>query len=56
MSESSIEAVLHEDRRFAPPTGFAAKAKLTLEQYQSMYRQSLDDPEAFWGGVANELH
>ena len=56
MSEH-IESVLQESRRFGPSDTFRDEATLsTAEQYQKMYRQSLDDPEAFWGGVANELH
>lgn len=28
----------------------------SMDQYQSMYTQSLDDPQAFWGGIAKEFH
>ena len=56
MSEH-IESVLQESRRFSPSGSFKETAKLSsLEQYQTLYRQSLDDPEAFWSDVANELH
>ena len=52
-----IESVLQEDRRFSPSEDFKANAKLnSLEDYQKLYRQSLDDPDTFWGDVANELH
>jgi acetyl-CoA synthetase len=54
MSENAIEAVLQESRRFAPPTDF--QGKLTLEQFNAMYKQSLEQPDAFWSEVANELH
>ena len=27
-----------------------------MDQYREMYRQSLNNPEKFWGDVANELH
>ena len=27
----------------------------SLEQYQEIYRRSLDDPEGFWGEVATRL-
>lgn len=54
---SNIESFLQEDRRFSPSDNFKAKAKIsTKEEYERLYRQSLDDPEAFWGEVANELH
>ncbi len=30
------------------PEEFAAQANITPDEYQKMYRQSLDDPESFW--------
>jgi acetyl-CoA synthetase len=56
MTEQRIEAVLHEERRFPPPEDFASKARLSLSQYQTMYRRSLEDPDAFWSEIASELH
>jgi acetyl-CoA synthetase len=56
MSEK-LEAVLKEDRVFEPSAAFRQAARLSdPAQYEAMYRQSLDDPEAFWGKVASELH
>ena len=56
MSER-IESVLQESRRFPPPEGFRSKARLAgLEAYERLYRQSLDDPDTFWGDTAAELH
>jgi acetyl-CoA synthetase len=56
MSER-IESVLQESRRFSPPEGFRSKARLSsMEAYERLYRQSLDDPDTFWGDVAAELH
>jgi len=53
---SQIENVLHEKRHFPPPPEFAARARLGREaDYQRMYKESLDDPERFWGRVASEL-
>ncbi|RIH76183.1 Acetyl-coenzyme A synthetase [Calidithermus terrae] len=52
-----LEAVLKEDRVFEPPESFRRSARLSdPAQYEALYRQSLDDPEAFWGRVASELH
>ena len=52
-----IESVLQEERSFSPSDDFKSKAKLnSVEEYKRLHRQSLDDPETFWGGVANELH
>ncbi|WP_018467286.1 acetate--CoA ligase [Calidithermus timidus] len=52
-----LEAVLKEDRVFEPSAEFRQAARLSdPAQYEAMYRESLDDPEAFWGKVASELH
>jgi len=52
-----LTTVLHEDRRFRPPASFKARARIdSLEAYQSAYRRSLDEPDAFWSEVASELH
>ncbi len=50
-----IDNVLHETRVIAPPADFAARANVTREEYERRYRQSLDDPDTFWGEVAGEL-
>ncbi|MEW6420125.1 MAG: acetate--CoA ligase [Deinococcota bacterium] len=50
-----IDNMLHEHRVIVPPADFAARARVTREQYEEMYRRSLDDPEGFWGDVAGEL-
>ena len=51
-----IENVLQEHRRFPPAAEFAAEARLSSEEaYQRMLRESLDEPELFWGRVAREL-
>ncbi|MEM6551854.1 MAG: acetate--CoA ligase [Planctomycetota bacterium] len=53
---TSIESVLHESRRFPPPTAFAEQALISnREVYDRMYRRSIDQPEAFWGDVAGQL-
>ncbi len=53
---SQIENVLHESRRFQPTAEFQARARINNEiTYQRMYRQSLEDPEGFWGRIAREL-
>jgi acetyl-CoA synthetase len=52
-----LTTVLAEQRRFKPPQGFRAQARIrSLEEYQAQYRRSLDDPDAFWSEVAEELH
>ncbi len=52
-----IEAVLKEDRVFQPSSSFVEKAKFNqLAQYEAMYKESLDNPEVFWGKAASQLH
>ncbi|HEY3741525.1 MAG TPA: acetate--CoA ligase [Bryobacteraceae bacterium] len=53
----SIQSVLQEDRVFAPSPEFSAHAHIkSMEQYHALYKEALDDPEKFWGGIASELH
>jgi acetyl-CoA synthetase len=53
---SQIENVLREDRSFPPPEAFRSEARLNNEvTYHRMYRESIDEPERFWGRVAKEL-
>ncbi len=52
-----IESMQQEKRRFRPSDLFREGAVLSSEaEYERLYRQSLDDPETFWGDVARELH
>ncbi|MFC4427963.1 acetate--CoA ligase [Deinococcus navajonensis] len=51
-----IDAMLHETRVIAPPEAFRARARVTREEYDRRYRQSLDEPDVFWSEVASELH
>jgi acetyl-CoA synthetase len=51
-----IDSTLREDRVFAPPAGFAAQARIgSLAEYESLYKQSIADPEKFWAAAAGEL-
>jgi len=53
---SEIESVLKETRSFPPSEDFRRAARIgDRETYERMYRQSIDDPAAFWGPVAREL-
>ncbi len=52
----SIESILHETRVFPPSADFARKAHISsLEQYQSLWNWAKDDPEGFWGEMAQTL-
>lgn len=50
-----IDNLLHENRVIAPPESFSARARVSREEYDQMYRRSLDDPDGFWSDVASEL-
>ncbi|UBV42988.1 acetate--CoA ligase [Deinococcus taeanensis] len=51
-----IDAMLHEHRVIAPSDAFRAHARISREDYERLYRQSLDDPDTFWSDVAGQLH
>jgi acetyl-CoA synthetase len=52
-----IDSTLRENRVFPPSPEFSEKAHIqSLEQYEALYKQSIDDPESFWAGVAKDLH
>jgi acetyl-CoA synthetase len=53
---TNMESLLRENRVFQPPAEFASKAHITsVEQYEAMYRRSVEEPEAFWAEAAGEL-
>ena len=52
---TGIESVLHEERVFRPPKGFAKDAHIkSLAEYRKLYQESIDSPETFWGKRAKE--
>ena len=57
LSSQDIDSTLRENRVFPPPAEFAAKAHIkSLEEYEALYKRSIEDPEAFWAEAAKELH
>ena len=50
---STIDALLHENREFPPPPDFAREA---VANDPGIYDRAAKDPEAFWAGMAKELH
>ena len=53
---TNFESLLRENRVFPPPTEFAARAHIkSAAEYETMYRRSIEDPEAFWAEAAGEL-
>src|SRR5579863_9314904 len=57
IANQDIDSTLREHRVFPPPPEFAAKAHIkSLEEYEALYKQSIEDPEKFWAEAAGELH
>jgi acetyl-CoA synthetase len=57
MSDQGIESTMQEHRLFPPNPAFSEKAWIkSREEYDRMYRLSIDEPDTFWGAIADELH
>ena len=57
LSQQNIDTILRENRVFPPSPQFSQKAHIkSLEEYEALYQQSIEDPEKFWAGVACDLH
>jgi len=53
---SDLDSVLREERVFPPSEEFRSHANLkSQEEFNALYRQSIDDPDTFWSKVAHEL-
>ena len=51
-----IDNVLHEKRSFPPSAEFQSAARIgSMEQYQRMHAESIDQPEVFWDRIAQDL-
>jgi len=44
-----------DDKIYPIPQKFAENAYINEDKYQSMYQQSIDNPETFWGDMANNF-
>ena len=45
---------MSEEKIYPPPAAFAARAWIDAPRYASMYRESVENPEAFWSKQARE--
>ena len=53
----AIESMSGEGKTIAPTKEFAENAHVkSMEQYEQMYKRSIEDPEGFWADVAREMH
>ena len=56
MTSDGITSMMHEGREFPPLDDFSAQAHIkSFEEYQKLYKESIDDPEGFWGKQAEML-
>ena len=56
-NSTNIDSTLQESRVFEPSPEFRAQAHIkSMEEYQQLYDEALNDPEGFWGKIAGELH
>ena len=52
-----IESKLRETRVFAPSAEFSSKAHIkSMEEYEAIWKRSIENPEEFWAEIASELH
>src|SRR5713101_6083571 len=57
VSDPNIDSTLQEQRRFECPAPFRERAHIkSAEEYERIYRESVEQPEKFWGRIASELH
>ena len=53
----TIDVLLHETRHYAPSTAQIKGAHIKgTEEYERLYRESIEDPDGFWGRVAEILY
>ena len=44
-----------DDKIYPIPQAFADNAYITEDKYHTMYQQSIDDPDTFWGNMADDF-
>jgi acetyl-CoA synthetase len=55
MSKEGISVLQVENRTFPPAKAFSTKAHIkSMEEYEKIYRKSVEDPEGFWGEMAEK--
>ena len=54
--KKTITSMMDETRKFPPPKEFSAQAHIkSLAEYQKLYKRSIEDPNGFWGELAQDL-
>ena len=55
--KKAISSLMTESRTFPPPPALSAQAYIkSMEEYERLWRQSLDDPDGFWLEQAKSLN
>jgi acetyl-CoA synthetase len=53
--KKSIEVLSTEKRTFPPSKEFSSKAHIkSMAEYEALYKKSIDDPDGFWGEMAEK--
>jgi acetyl-CoA synthetase len=53
---AEIKSVMDETRKFFPPKELVERAWVkSMEQYESEWTQSIEDPDGYWGAIANDF-
>ncbi len=51
-----FSSVMDEKRKFDPPKSLSKNAWVkSMAQYRKIWKESIDDPEGYWAGVANDI-
>ncbi len=55
MAKENIEVLSTERRTFPPSKEFSKRAHIkSMKEYEQLYKKSIDDPEKFWGEMAEK--
>ena len=55
-AEKGMLSMMEEKRVFPPPKKLSEKAYIkSMEEYKRIYKESIEDPEKFWGELAEQL-
>ncbi len=55
MAKENIEVLSTEKRTFPPSKEFSKRAHVkSMKEYEQLYKRSVDDPEKFWGEMAEK--
>ncbi|MBW2991940.1 acetate--CoA ligase [Candidatus Woesearchaeota archaeon] len=57
MEKETIKSMMKEERKFPPPEEFSKNAHIkSMEEYNKLYKESIENPNEFWKKIADELH